>query len=188
MTALTATSERLAAASDEDGRSTKRDRLLEELTTGVAELTTSERWERFLDVQARFHRYSFLNTLGILLQRPEATRVAGFHTWRQLGRRVRKGEKGIAILAPIVRRVRVEDEDGSKHVLVGAPTAFRIVYVFDPLSKDSHLSDRVTPGGNGPEPGTPSGLLGGPSSREIQSSTRSGIGLSSPSPSHRRPY
>lgn len=131
MTALSPTAERLAAASQEDGRSAKRDRLLEELTAGVAELTTSARWEHFLDVQSRFHRYSFLNTLAIQLQRPDATRVAGFHTWRQLGRAVRKGEKGIAILAPVVRRVRVEDEDGSTHLLVGAPTAFRVVHVFD---------------------------------------------------------
>src|SRR5581483_447791 len=112
MTALSATTQRLATASTEDGRSDKRDWLLEELTAGVAELTTSDRWQRFLDVQARFTRYSFLNTLAIHLQRPDATRVAGFHTWRGLGRRVCKGEKGIAILAPVVRRVRVEDEDG----------------------------------------------------------------------------
>ncbi len=137
MTALTATSERLATAGEEDGRNSKRDRLLEELTTGIAELTTSERWQHFLDVQSRFHRYSFLNTLAIQLQRPdEATQVAGFHTWRRLGRRVRKGEKGIAILAPVVRRVRVEDDNGDKHVLVGAPTAFRVVHVFDVAQTD----------------------------------------------------
>jgi antirestriction protein ArdC len=136
MTALTATSERLAAAREEDGPSGKRDRLLEELTAGVAELTTSDRWQRFLDVQSRFHHYSFLNTLAIELQRPGATEVAGFRTWRGLGRRVRKGEKGIAILAPVVRRTRVEDDNGETHVLVGAPTAFRVVHVFDIAQTD----------------------------------------------------
>jgi len=50
---------------------------------------------------ARFHRYSLHNVCLIVAQRPTETRVAGFHTWRTLGRFVRKGEKGIAILAPV---------------------------------------------------------------------------------------
>lgn len=114
----------------------KRDELLDELTTGIAELTTSDRWERFLDVQSRFHRYSFLNTLAIQLQRCDATQVAGFTTWRRLGRQVRRGEKGIAILAPIVRRTRVEDERGEELIVIGAPSAFRVVHVFDIAQTD----------------------------------------------------
>jgi antirestriction protein ArdC len=110
---------------------TKRDELLGELQAGIAELTTSDRWQRFLDVQSRFHRYSFLNTLAIQLQRSDATQVAGFNTWRRLGRQVRRGENGIAILAPIVRRTRVEDEHGDELVVVGAPSTFRVVHVFD---------------------------------------------------------
>jgi antirestriction protein ArdC len=128
----------------------KRDRLLAELTDGVAQLTGSERWQAFLDMQARFHQYSFLNTLAIALQRPEATRVAGFHTWRQLGRWVRKGEKGIAILAPVVRRLRVTDADGEEHLLVGAPSAFRVVHVFDVAQTDGRelptVLDRLSDG------------------------------------------
>ena len=142
----------LSIPSTED-RAGKRDRLLEELTAGVAELTTSDRWEHFLDVQSRFHRYSFLNTLAILLQRPDATRVAGFHTWRQVGRHVRKGERGIAILAPVVRRVRVEDEDGTKHVLVGAPTAFRVVHVFDISQTDGDELPTIIDRLDGDDPG-----------------------------------
>ena len=62
----------------------------------------SERLTSLLKTMARFHRYSLHNVCLIVAQRPTATRVAGFHTWRTLGRFVRKGEKGIAILAPIV--------------------------------------------------------------------------------------
>ena len=66
---------------------------------------------------ARFHRYSMNNICLIVSQRPTATRVAGFHTWRTMGRFVRKGEKGIAILAPIVGRKRDDVEDDSRTVL-----------------------------------------------------------------------
>ena len=76
---------------------------------------------------ARFHRYSLHNVCLIVAQRPTATRVAGFHTWRTLGRFVRKGEKGIAILAPIVARRRDETEEDESRTVVG----FRAAYVFD---------------------------------------------------------
>jgi hypothetical protein len=56
---------------------------------------------------ARFHNYSLGNVMAIAMQRPDAVRVAGFHTWRELGRYVKKGEKGIQILAPLVARRRV---------------------------------------------------------------------------------
>ena len=64
----------------------------------------SETLERFLESLARFHNYSFNNALLIALQRPDATRVAGFHAWRKFGRFVKKGEHGIAIFAPMSRR------------------------------------------------------------------------------------
>lgn len=77
-----------------------------ELATGVAALADDETWKRHLDVMSRFHRYSLNNQILISIQRPDATRVAGFQVWKGLGRSVRKGEKGIAILAPklITRR------------------------------------------------------------------------------------
>ena len=62
---------------------------------------SSEGWRSFLAAQARFHHYSPGNVLLILSQNPHATQVAGFHTWRDLGRFVKKGEHGIAILAPV---------------------------------------------------------------------------------------
>ena len=82
----------------------KLDELHDRLAHEVAALRTGEDWQRWLKVAARLHDYSFQNTLLILSQRPDATTVAGFHAWKALGRHVSRGEKGIAVLAPIVRR------------------------------------------------------------------------------------
>jgi hypothetical protein len=92
----------------------------------------SERLITLLKTMGRFHRYSLHNACLIVAQRPTATRVAGFHTWRTVGRFVRKGEKGIAILAPIVRRRREETPEDESQVVVG----FRTAYVFDVAQTD----------------------------------------------------
>ena len=93
----------------------------------------SDRLTALLKTMGRFHKYSWHNVALIASQCPTATRVAGFQTWRTMGRFVRKGEKGIAILAPIVgRRNANADEDDSKNVV-----GFRAAYVFDGLSRDS---------------------------------------------------
>src|SRR5688500_16639191 len=79
----------------------------------------SERLIALLKTMGRFHRYSLHNVCLILAQRPSASRVADFHTSRTIGRFVRKGEKGIAILAPIVRRRCEETQDDESQVVVG---------------------------------------------------------------------
>lgn len=91
----------------------------------------SDQLTALLKTMARFHRYSFHNICMISSQRPDATRVAGFQTWKTLGRCVRKGEKGIAILAPIVGR-RSDAEDDDSQQIVG----FRAAYVFDVAQTD----------------------------------------------------
>ena len=92
----------------------------------------SERLTALLKTMCRFHRYSFHNVCLITAQCPTATRVAGFQTWRTMGRFVRRGEKGIAILAPIVgRRKAGADDDDSKTV-----RGFRAAYVFDIAATD----------------------------------------------------
>ena len=84
----------------------------------------SEGYRRFLAAMARFHDYSFGNVLLIVAQRPGATRVAGYRTWQKLGRQVRKGEKGITIMAPMLFKPKdASDED--------ALLRFRAVSVFD---------------------------------------------------------
>ena len=103
--------------------------LIEQLEAGHSDALTA-----YLNAMSRFHSYSFGNVLEIARQRPGATRVAGMYAWNQLGRRVKKGEKGIRILAPIIGIKRKRDEDAEKditkqntRVLVG----FRNAYVFD---------------------------------------------------------
>ena len=104
--------------------------LIQQLEAGHSEMLAA-----YLGAMAQFHRYSFGNILQIARQRPDATRVAGLYAWNQLGRRVKKGEKGIQILAPMMGRKRNKPEQNdeeqtvqnSKPVLVG----FRNVYVFD---------------------------------------------------------
>ena len=91
----------------------------------------SEQLTALLKTMARFHQYSWHNVCLIASPRSAATRVAGFQTWRSLGRHVRKGEKGIAILAPILGRRDPEPDDKSR-VVVG----FRAAYVFDIAQTD----------------------------------------------------
>jgi antirestriction protein ArdC len=102
----------------------------ERLTEAVQSIVPGEDWERMLRTAAKFHRYSFHNQLLIFLQRPDATLVAGFRRWQQLGCHVRKGEKGIAIFAPCSYRTKVETEDGEEQTLQSI-RGFRVVYVFD---------------------------------------------------------
>jgi len=71
----------------------KTGQLLETLTDQVAALIDSELWAALLSAAAKFHSHSANNQLLILLQAPQATRVAGFRCWQSLGRQVRQGEK-----------------------------------------------------------------------------------------------
>jgi len=72
----------------------------------------SEELKRYLAAMAKFPKYSLHNVCLILAQRPDTARVAGYHTWRQLGRQVNRGAKGILIFAPIVRRKADREESG----------------------------------------------------------------------------
>src|SRR5439155_9065405 len=84
--------------------------LQEQIVTATAALVEAGAWQRMLAVAARFHTYSLGNQLLIALQNPDATRVAGFEAWKALGRHVRKGERGIAILAPMTFTRRVSTD------------------------------------------------------------------------------
>ncbi len=96
----------------------------------------SEALAAHLATMARFHQYSFGNILLIAVQRPDAARVAGYNTWTRFNRYVRKGERGIAIVAPIRVRRRKEpagEADGQEEQ-DGAPAPvvrFKTAYVFD---------------------------------------------------------
>ena len=102
---------------------------IEQLITALNEGRT-ETLTQYLEAIGRFHRYSLRNVMLIASQKSTATHVAGFHTWHKLGRFVKKGEKGIMILAPLVRRkieTTSQDETDESSTAVG----FRAVYVFD---------------------------------------------------------
>jgi len=122
--------------------------LIEQLEQGHSDGLTA-----YLTAMGRFHNYSFGNILEIARQRPNATRVAGLYAWNQLGRKVKKGERGIRILAPVVGVRRKKDSEAEKDirtrtqnqaVLVG----FRSAYVFDVAQTEGkdlpELSERVT--------------------------------------------
>ncbi len=109
----------------------------------------------YLNVMARFHKYSWTNCLLIAMQRPDATHVAGFRAWLGFGRHVRKGEKGIAILAPITSKRKAEADqqqqqddkntaEQAKHLI-----GFRSTYVFDIAQTDGQdLPEFTTVKGN----------------------------------------
>ena len=105
---------------------------LERLHAGVTELLNSQTWRDALKFKAKFHSYSFNNALLIYLQCPDATLMAGYRRWQQLGRQVRKGELSIAILAPIVCKVAEEESDEEERRVVG----FRSARVFDVSQTD----------------------------------------------------
>lgn len=139
----------------EDEAQARREALQAKLADGIGTLVSSEQWQRYLAVQAKFHRYSFNNTLLIMLQRPDATRVMGFGTrdkktgepksgWLAAGQCVKgpdlmTGEKqaGIMIWAPNERMVKVTDADGNVKMRDGKPvrrkqiTGWHIAYVYD---------------------------------------------------------
>lgn len=126
----------------------KIDAVLKQLKDGVENLQDSQSFRLFLTTMSKFHDYSIGNLILIALQKPDATRVAGFHTWKDLGRWVKKGEKGISILAPVLpprptcpkcgakvsRVARFCRECGAgvgELELEAAPAYFKVVHVFD---------------------------------------------------------
>lgn len=102
--------------------------ILEKLENGVRQVYSADEWKKYLSVMAKFHTYSFSNSLLIYLQKPDASMVAGYRVWTsEFHRQVRKGEKGIRILAPLKRKVIEADEEEGTYRISG----FRPVYVFD---------------------------------------------------------
>lgn len=113
------------------------DNALKMLEDGVRDVFESNKFQEVLDTMSKFHSYSMNNIILIESQRPTATNVAGFSTWKKLGRNVIKGESGIQILAPVPRKYDVEvektDKDGNvtKEIEQKEYMSFRVAYVFD---------------------------------------------------------
>lgn len=128
----------------------KADLARQKVEEGIASLAASlqagnsEALTAYLKTMSRFHRYSLGNTILIAFQNPEATHVAGFHAWKSIGRSVKKGEKGIMILAPIPKRFKAGEGEGSngnsdareqtetkETTAASGVWGFKVVYVFD---------------------------------------------------------
>jgi DNA primase catalytic core len=107
------------------------ERLHKQLQDSLQQLVTSEDWQRALTVAASFHNYSFANSQLIWTQSLARgftpSRVAGYRAWQALDRHVRRGEQGIQILAPLIRKITPENGEEEERRVVG----FRVVHVFD---------------------------------------------------------
>ncbi len=113
----------------------KSDDALQELAQALQN-GKSESLLKYLDFCARFHRYSFGNCILIAFQKPDATHVAGFQRWKELGRFVKKGETGIGILAPLMMRGKKKDDKANEGEEPENRQArnlkgFKVVHIFD---------------------------------------------------------
>jgi hypothetical protein len=98
------------AGSSADEQKARAEALHDSIREQVEQLRNSEKWRSFLDFASAFHAYSLSNLLLILGQSPDATQVAGFRKWQQLGRQVRKGETGIRIFGYSTKKLADEDD------------------------------------------------------------------------------
>ena len=114
----------------------KREEVTQLIERGLRELNEalaagkSDRLQQYLQMMARFPSYSFNNQILIFLQAPDSTRILGFHGWKKLGRTVKKGEKGIGIIAPLVYKKdneKQQDSETDEKTVRG----FKVVHVFD---------------------------------------------------------
>ena len=125
---------------------------IKRIEEGLGNINNDADWLAFLAFQSRFYNYSFGNVMLIYLQNPEATYVMGYKAWNKLGRYVKKGSKGIAILCPHIRKVEVfkepnnkaeyNDKEGEKEIKEQL-SGFRVGYVYDILDTDG--SDEELP-------------------------------------------
>ena len=119
--------------------------LLDDLRDGIRDLIDSGRWAEYLDWTAQFHDYSARNRMLIWIQsRGQATHVAGYRAWQKMDRQVRKGETGIRILAPLMRTITEEDENGNE-VKRKFCAGFRQTSVFDISQTDATSEDGEVP-------------------------------------------
>ena len=120
------------------------EQLHEQLAEGIANLDDKDAWRRWLGMASRLHRYSFNNVVLTMLQRPDATMIAGYRAWQAMGHQVRRGEKAIKILGPVTRKIElvdrvtgepVRDNDGRAQY-VRQMVGVRPVSVFDASQVD----------------------------------------------------
>jgi hypothetical protein len=121
---------------EEHSREERVNQALQTLEQGIDSILTSESFAAYLRTMARMHQYSFGNLALIHVQVPTASLVAGYRRWQELGRQVKRGEKGIKILVPYTHRIRGEGEEEADATLT-VVRGFGVGTVFDGLSRDS---------------------------------------------------
>ena len=109
---------------------------MERLEEGVKDMFTSDKFKNYLDVMSKFHNYSANNCILIAMQKPQATYVAGYRDWKKnFNRQVKRGEKGIEIIAPWTQTINIEtdktDENGNIIYEKKQILRYRTVNVFD---------------------------------------------------------
>lgn len=142
-----------------DKRTDELQQITDKLEKGVVEVFQSDRYKQFLDTMAKFPRYSVNNSLLIMMQKPDAQLCQSFTGWKQMGRYVKKGEKGISILAPAPYKIEREqtkldekgrpvfDADGEpvKEKVEVTIRAFKVVKTFDLSQTDGKELPTIGP-------------------------------------------
>ena len=136
---------------------------LAKIETALENINNDKDWLQYLSFQSKFYRYSARNTLLIHAQNPQASYVKGYRAWNDLGRYVKKGAKGILILAPCIKKLEEKKKDDKpddnseqgKHNALSVLCGFTVKYVFDIADtdgSDEHLPVLVKGlSGNGEE-------------------------------------
>ncbi|QGN34494.1 toprim domain-containing protein [Microlunatus sp. Gsoil 973] len=144
--------------SEQERRRINIGQLHDQLKAAVQAIETGDQWRNWLDFAGKLNRYSFDNLMLIMRQRPDATAVASYTTWKSIDRQVQWGERSIKVLAPVTRRIDVTDDRGQpvldedghrrrRNKIIG----YRPVSVFD---------IKQTTGAPLPEPARPTLLVG----------------------------
>ena len=142
-----------------DKRADELHQITDKLEKGVKDVFQSDKYKQFLNVMAKFPRYSVNNTMLIMMQRPDAQLCQSFTGWKQMGRYVKKGEKGISILAPApykIEREQIKLDDKGRPVFDadGEPVkekvevtirAFKVVKTFDLAQTDGKELPMIGP-------------------------------------------
>lgn len=142
-----------------DKRADELHQITDKLEKGVKDVFQSDKYKQFLNVMAKFPKYSVNNTMLIMMQRPDAQLCQSFTGWKQMGRYVKKGEKGISILAPAPYKIEREqtklddkgrpvfDADGEpvKEKVEVTIRAFKVVKTFDLAQTDGKELPTIGP-------------------------------------------
>ena len=142
-----------------DKRADELQQITDKLEKGVVDIFQSDKYKQFLDTMAKFPRYSVNNSILIMMQKPDAQLCQSYTGWKQMGRYVKKGEKGISILAPApykIEREQTKLDDNGKPVFDadGEPVkekvevtirAFKVVKTFDLSQTDGKEIPSIGP-------------------------------------------